>query len=665
MSDRKSFVWKQWLSQHDETSLQFGEFLKLILTLLMITMGVGGLKQWGLFQGLELRVYDRMVQLRPYHQPDPRLLVVEITETDINRLKQWPLSDEIIAQVLAKLQQEQAAVIGLDIARNVPQEPGHQALIEQMKQPNFIAVMSVGNSEADRILPPPRVPPQQVGTVDVPLDPDGVSRRHLMFNWDGKINRLSLPLRLVLTYLNADCPGYTPLHSSIPCKNIKPKLNQNLDYQLGSIAFPKLKPNDGSYQSVIGGSQILVNYRHAPDAIRQVSLIDVLEGKVNSAWIKDKIVLIGVSAPSLRDSVLTPLNTGNNRMPKLPGVVNLAQMTSQLLSVVLEEESLFWFLSERQELLWILIWAIAGLILSEFSSRYSYLLLGTGLLLTALGGISFLVFLNQGWIPLISPSVALILTVILGVINREYQSQKQQKTVMRLLGQQTSPEIADALWKGRSNLLESGRLPWQKLTATVFFSDIKNFSTLSEAESPEFIMGWLNEYLNIITEEVQTHHGIVNKFMGDGVMAVFGVPVASKTEAEIATKAQQAVNCALSIRQRLETVNQDWQKRGLPVVEMRVGIFTGPVVVGSLGGKNRLEYGVIGDSVNTASRLESCLKERQVDTCRILIAYETLIYLNEQYNVEFWGELPLKGKLQKIKVYRVINHLHENSNSTS
>lgn len=665
MSDRKSFVWKQWLSQHDETSLEFREFFKLILTLLMITMGVGGLKQWGLFQGLELRVYDRMVQLRPYHQPDPRLLVVEITETDINRLKQWPLSDKIIAQVLAKLQQEQAAVIGLDIARNVPQEPGHQALMEQMKRPNFIAVMSVGNNEADRILPPPRVPPQQVGTVDVPLDPDGVSRRHLMFNWDGKINRLSLPLRLVLTYLKADCPGYTPLHSSIPCKNIKPKLNPNSDYQLGSIAFPKLKPNDGGYQSIIGGSQILVNYRHAPDAIRQVSLMEVLEGKVNSAWIKDKIVLIGVSAPSLRDSVLTPLNTGNNRMPKLPGVVNLAQMTSQLLSVVLEEESLFWFLSERQELLWILIWAIAGLILSEFSSRYSYLLLGTGLLLTALGGITFLVFLNQGWIPLISPSVALILTVILGVINREYQSQKQQKTVMRLLGQQTSPEIADALWKGRLNLLESGRLPWQKLTATVFFSDIKNFSTLSEAESPEFIMGWLNEYLNIITEEVQTHHGIVNKFMGDGVMAVFGVPVASKTEAEIATKAQQAVNCALSIRQRLKTVNQDWQKRGLPVVEMRVGIFTGPVVVGSLGGKNRLEYGVIGDSVNTASRLESCLKERQVDTCRILIAYETLIYLNEQYNVEFWGELPLKGKLQKIKVYRVINHLHENSNSTS
>jgi class 3 adenylate cyclase len=106
---------------------------------------------------------------------------------------------------------------------------------------------------------------------------------------------------------------------------------------------------------------------------------------------------------------------------------------------------------------------------------------------------------------------------------------------------------------------------------------------------------------------------------------------------------------------RLQELNQNWQSRGLPVVQMRVGIFTGPVMVGSLGGKERLEYGVIGDSVNIAARLESCEKHSQPSDCRILIAHETLVYLQEEFQVEAWGALQLKGKQHKVDVYRVIN----------
>jgi class 3 adenylate cyclase len=101
-------------------------------------------------------------------------------------------------------------------------------------------------------------------------------------------------------------------------------------------------------------------------------------------------------------------------------------------------------------------------------------------------------------------------------------------------------------------------------------------------------------------------------------------------------------------------MNQNWRDRGLPSAKMRVGIFTGPVMVGSLGGTTRLEYGVIGDSVNIASRLESCQKDRQEDTCRILIAEETLLHLADKFEVESWGALPLKGREQKVNVYRIL-----------
>jgi adenylate cyclase len=225
---------------------------------------------------------------------------------------------------------------------------------------------------------------------------------------------------------------------------------------------------------------------------------------------------------------------------------------------------------------------------------------------------------------------------------------------MKLLGQQTSPAIANALWKERVHLLESGLLPGQKVTATIILTDLQGFSTICEKLPPEVVMSWLNEYLSAMAQEVQAHQGVINKFTGDGMLAVFGVPIPRTTQQEIAEDARLAVSCAVAISSRLREMNQNWLARGLPSAKMRVGIFTGPVMVGSLGGTTRLEYGVIGDSVNIASRLESCLKDRQEDTCRILIAEETLLHLGDKFEVESWGAVPLKGREQKVNVYRIL-----------
>jgi class 3 adenylate cyclase len=140
-------------------------------------------------------------------------------------------------------------------------------------------------------------------------------------------------------------------------------------------------------------------------------------------------------------------------------------------------------------------------------------------------------------------------------------------------------------------------------------------------------------------------------------MVAFGVPMSRLHRTEVAEDAKAAVDCALAISDRLESMNRDWRRRGLPVIQMRIGIFTGPVVVGSLGGKDRLEYGVIGDSVNIASRLESCEKHRQPTPCRILIGQQTLDHLQGEFEVESWGPLALKGKQQTVNVYRVLGRL--------
>jgi adenylate cyclase len=226
--------------------------------------------------------------------------------------------------------------------------------------------------------------------------------------------------------------------------------------------------------------------------------------------------------------------------------------------------------------------------------------------------------------------------------------------VMKLLGQNTSPQIAEELWQRRDRLLKSGKLPGIKLTATMMFADIKDFSTISEQMTPEALLEWLNEFLGVITQELIHRQGIVNKFTGDGFMAVFGVPTRRLETREVDEDARAAVACALGICDILEQMNKNWQRQGLPVIQMRIGMFTGPIVAGSLGGKDRLEYGVIGDSVNIASRLESCEKHRQPTNCRILIGHETLVHLRDRFEVESWGPLALKGKQQMVDVYRVI-----------
>jgi adenylate cyclase len=152
---------------------------------------------------------------------------------------------------------------------------------------------------------------------------------------------------------------------------------------------------------------------------------------------------------------------------------------------------------------------------------------------------------------------------------------------------------------------------------------------------------------------------VVRQYAGDAIVVAFGVPAPRKTEAEIAQDAVNAVSCALAMGETLRDLNARWRAEGLPTSGMRVGIFTGAVVGGILGSAERSEYLVVGDAVNTAARLESLDKDLfapdpNAHPCRILIGDTTLAYLGSQFETEYVANLALKGKQQKVDIYRVI-----------
>jgi adenylate cyclase len=632
---------KRWSWKKLSVSLPFADLQPLAITCIVVTGSLLGVRHLGWLQPLELKAFDLMVQLRPDAGPDPRLLVVTVTEQDIHTFKKWPISDGVLARAIASIARLEPVAIGLDIIRDIPYEPGNAELTAQFTNPKVIPITFIGKSEYDRALPPPNIPKEQIGFNDLVIDPDGIIRRSLIYRSNGKSTLSSLALRLAFKYIDS--------------KQIPSTLTKDQEIKAGNTVFSRLGSDSGGYQTIdTGGYQILLNYRSPENTAKTVTLTQVLEGKLNPELVKGKIVIIGVTAPTTKDVFSTPYSAtaSDNRM--MAGVFIHAAATSQIVNAVLDGKNLFWFWDEWQEMLWIAVWgAVGGCLAWRLENTFNFIVSAI-----ALGGIlwgfTFFLFTQLGWISLASPTLAFLIAPAVIITYKYQQSKQQQEIVMKLLGQQTSPAIANALWKERVHLLQSGLLPGQRLTATMIMTDLQGFSTISEKLSPEVVMPWLNEYLSAMAEEVQKHQGVINKFTGDGMLAVFGVPIPRTTPEEIAEDARRAVSCALAISSCLPALNQSWIDRGLPSAKMRVGIFTGPIMVGSLGGKTRLEYGVIGDSVNIASRLESCEKDRQEDTCRILIAEETLVHIQGKFEVESWGALPLKGREQKVNVYRVL-----------
>lgn len=613
-------------------------WFKVGLISLAVTGCVGGLQQAGLLQSLELRAYDWMLRTRSDNGPDPRLLVVEFNETDLRSLQRVTPDDATLAQAIDLIQAQQPRVIGLDFYRDVPQAPGTKELQQQLQAANLVTISRWAANPQDVIPAPQGIPPDRVGINNLLIDPDSVIRRNLLVADELP----SFSLLLSLMYLE---------QQGIQSQPAGP--DQQL-LQLGRTLFQPLQGNDAGYQnSDARGYQILLDYRTAHRAARHVSFTQLRQGQVPAEWIRDKVVLMGNTSVSSKDFFYTPFSATAIDQTQVSGVEIHAQMVSQIIGLGLGERQLIQPLPAAWEGLWMGLWAsVAGTIAWVIRRPVQLLLSGVGLM--AMLPIGAWGMMASGvWLPIVAPFLTALISSGTVVAYRAQQMQQQQRTVMILLGQSASKEIAAALWQNREQLLRSGKLPGQSLTATMLFTDLQGFSTISEQLSPEALMDWLSEYLGAMTAVTHRHQGIVNKFTGDGLFAVFGVPIARQTEAEIGQDAFNAVACGLEMGDRLAELNQVWRDRGLTTVQMRVGICTGPVVVGSLGSQQRMEYGIIGDPVNTASRLESCAKDRQPERCRVLVAAETYRYIQHQFQAEDRGAIPLKGKQNSVNVYYV------------
>jgi len=614
------------------------------LSCLLVFVALVGVRRNGNLEFLELPAYDWFVRLLPASSTqDDRITLVLVSEKDILSIGRWPLTDEVLAQTLTTLLRGKPRAIGLDIFRDIPVPPGTEILNTVLSQnPNIIVTMKFGDGG---VRPPPVLEgTEQVSFNDILVDPGGVVRRGLLFLDDGDSVAHSFALRLALLYLKTQ--GIVP----------QPDERNPQHLRLGKVSFRPFEENDGGYvKADARGYQFLLDYQGPATHFRSCSLADLLSGKVPPGAFSDKIVLIGVTAQSVKDFFFTPYSRGFSEEQQVPGVILHGLMISQFLRAGMEGVQPLATLTEKQEMLWILLCCLLGGILGlRAHSAWRFSLLSfAGVLLIGLSAYS--AFLYRWWIPFAPPALAFVLSAALVTAYLTSLERKQRSLLMQIFSKHVSKEVAESLWRQREQFLRNGRPRSQKLVMTAFFSDLRGFTTVSEKMDPQDLMDWLNIYMEKMTGIIMARGGIIDDFAGDGIKANFGLPLPEQDESVIRRDALSAVRSALDMESAMHQLNAHWREKGLPEVGMRIGIYTGPAVAGALGGLQRMKYTTVGDTINIASRLESYDKDLGKEAlCRVLIGESTLRYLGPGFRTERIGEVSLKGKEEKITIYRVL-----------
>jgi CHASE2 domain-containing sensor protein len=379
----------------------------VLVASLAVTTAIVGLRWFGILQNWELNAFDGLMQNLPAESADKRILIIGADEEDINRYG-YPLSDETLAQLLNKLQQYRPAVIGLDIFRDRPTPTnnikGHQALVGHFqKYQNSIAICA-GSNLNDSTASPSPIPEQQIGFVDLYTDKnytqgkDDTIRRYLLSR---SPNPIATPSRCTTSYSFS----WQLIYRYLKVKSIPVTIVEK-NWKFGKVTVKRLETRSGGYQNLdTRGNQLLISYRNTPQIAQQVTVRDVLDesDRFNPAWVKDRVVLIGITAPSVPDIHDTP--RGETR-----GINVHAHAVSQILSAVEDNRPLSWWLPQWGDILWIFGWSLIGGAIAWRCSTPLSQGLGSAIAIVIVVGISWFMLAKGGWMPLVPSILVLVFT---------------------------------------------------------------------------------------------------------------------------------------------------------------------------------------------------------------------------------------------------------------
>lgn len=378
--------------------------------------------------------------------------------------------------------------------------------------------------------------------------------------------------------------------------------------------------------------EMLINFDGAQGTFPYISASDVLFDRAPQERIKDKIALIGPTATGILDLRVTPFD------PAFPGV----EVHANIIDNILHQRFIYrpnW-LAIFDIIMMLFVGVLVGLVLTKIGALGGALAaIGLG---AAYAGINYYIFSDKGiWLNIVYPLLTLALCYSGTTVYHYMAEEREKKKIKGAFQYYVTEAVVDEMLKDPSKL----KLGGEKRELTVLFSDIRGFTSISEHMDPEELVKFLNEYLTAMTDIVFEYKGTLDKYMGDAIMAIYGAPLPQPDHAE------RACYTALAMIQELGSLRKKWEDKGLPKLNIGVGISSGPMVVGNMGSLRRFDYTAMGDSVNLGSRLEGLNKEYGSN---IIISEETYKIAKGAIICRELDSVRVKGKDLPVRIYELI-----------
>ncbi|MDQ7814439.1 MAG: adenylate/guanylate cyclase domain-containing protein [Patescibacteria group bacterium] len=547
------------------------------------------------------------------HQVDPKIYIISIDDSSLTQIGRWPWPRSVHAELIDRLKEAGARVIAYDV--NFPEpsdETDDQALAESVKAAGNVVLpielqflisrgqVTYAPEKAVSAIPQIGAAAAASGHVNSPPDTDNIFRR-------------------------------TSLVVRGPDGKIVPSFETQILDVIGKLSLSKEARVDSL-------GRMMVSFAGAPgNAYRQqtISAVDVLRGTRDLTPLNGSIVFVGATAYDLHDNLLVPTSFG---LP-MPGV----EVHANILDTLLNRRWISEFPSSAQAAVLVLLGFLVGFLVWKLRAKWN---LPLTVLLWIIVLVASLILFDRGWIyGILWPTVVMLLSYAAVTLERKISAEREKKHLKQAFSQYVSSAVVDSILADPSRL----KLGGERKRMSVLFSDICGFTSISEGLSPEKLVELLNKYLNRMTEIVFEERGVLDKYIGDAVMAFWNAPLEQPHHAE------QAVRTALKMQRVLDKMNED-KDFGDVEIRIGVGINTGDMVVGNVGGDMRFDYTVIGDNVNLGSRLEALTRQYKVG---VITTEATRQELGEHILCRRLDKVAVKGKKEPVVIYEAMVEEHD------
>ena len=557
----------------------------------------------GLMDSWSRRATDKLFLPRT---ADTRIAIVAIDDASLARLGRWPWPRSTHAKIIENISALQPLAIGYDVnfpepsnaaddtaLANAIKESGKVVLPVELEVRTAADAVYFDSSKMLRPIPDIAASAARLGHVNQQPDSDGIVRR------------------VALETISADKSRVASFASQVA--------------EVGGVTVDPAYGTDSQ-------KRLIISYPDAPGKgfINWYSAADVFDRSVRLDSLHGAFVLVGATAPDLHDNVIAPTSGGRS----MPGVEVHASILDTLLQHRFLREVPIWLTA----LLLILLGMLVGLFVPYIRMRWS-VLLAVGIWVAWL--VAAFILFDRGWVlELVWPTFALFLAYAAVIMERRIASERQKREIRNAFSRYVSKSVVQSILDNPSRL----KLGGERRRMTVLFSDVRGFTTISEGLKPEKLVEVMNTYLTSMTDIVFNHQGVLDKYIGDAVMAFWNAPFDQPDHAD------RAVQTALDMLKTLKEMNAAG-KFGDLQFKIGVGVNTGEMVVGNMGSEERFDYTVIGDSVNLGSRMESLTKEYGV---ALLISEATRAELKERYLMRSVDLVAVKGKKEPVRMFELM-----------